>query len=126
MIAAAAIIIEMSNKGKEQSALVRSVLALDQHLAELDRVGTKITATDMTGDFDVEYIEKLMGRFAECGQGISDEVANLSTHLHQAQARAQATAQGVSVQAELLNKRRAEQNAELEEFRVLGDKVRDL
>src|SRR5947207_15408825 len=116
----------MSNKGKEQSALVRSVLALDQHLVELHRVGTKITSTNMTGDFDVEYIEKLMARFAECGQGISEEVVNLSARLQEAQLSAQAVAQGVSAQAELLNKRRTEQNAKLEEFRILGDKVRDL
>jgi oligoendopeptidase F len=126
MIAAGAIIIRMSNKGKEQSPLVRSVLALDQHLAELHRVGTKITSTDMTDNFDVEFIEKLMARFAECGQAISEEVVNLSARLHEAQSGAQAVAQAVSGQAELLNKRRTEQNAKLEEFRVLGDKVRVL
>jgi hypothetical protein len=116
----------MSNKAKQQSPLVKSVLALDQHLSELDRVGARINSTDMTGDFDVEYIEKLMARFAECGQGVSVEVANFSTQLQQAQVRAQAVAQGVSGQAELLNKRRTEQNAKLEEFRVLGEKVREL
>jgi chromosome segregation ATPase len=92
----------------------------------LDRVGTKINSTDMTGDFDTEYIEKLMARFAECGQGVAGEVANLSTQLREAQVRAQAVAQQVTSQAELLGKRRAELNAKLEEFRVLGEKVRDL
>jgi chromosome segregation ATPase len=116
----------MSNKSKQQSPLVHSVLALDQHLSELDRVGTKITSTDMTGDFDTDYIEKLMARFAECGQGVAEEVANLSTHLREAQIRAQAVAQQVTSQAELLNKRRAEVSAKLEEFRLLGEKVRDL
>src|SRR5262249_16136188 len=85
-----------------------------------------INSTDMTGNFDVEYIEKLMARFAECGQGVSAEVANFSEQLQQAQVRAQAVAQGVSGQAELLNKRREEQNAKLEEFRVLGEKGREL
>ena len=121
-----AIIVEMSNKARQQSPLVKSVLALDQHLSELDRVGTKINSTDMTGDFDTEYIEKLMARFAECGQGVAEEVANLSTQLREAQVRAQAVAQQVTSQAELLGKRRAEVNAKLEEFRVLGEKVRDL
>jgi chromosome segregation ATPase len=116
----------MSNKARQQSPLVKSVLALDQHLSELDRVGTKINSTDMTGDFDTEYIEKLMARFAECGQGVAEEVANLSTQLREAQVRAQAVAQQVTSQAELLNKRRGELNAKLEEFRVLGEKVRDL
>src|SRR6476646_7653339 len=116
----------MSNKSKQQSPLVNSVLSLDQHLSELDRVGMKINSTDMTGDFDTEYIETLMARFAACGQCVAEEVANLSTHLREAQVRAQAVAQQVTSQAELLNKRRAEVSAKLEEFRLLGEKVRDL
>src|SRR5207244_10235370 len=104
----------MSNKNKDQSPLVKSVLVLDNYLTELERVGTKINSTDMTSDFDVEYIQKLMTRFAECGQGISEGVTALSTQLHQAQARAEAVAQGVSRQAEFFNHRRNEQNEQLE------------
>src|SRR5436189_3343146 len=98
----------MSNKAKRDSPLVQSVLALDNHLTELERVGTKINSTDMTSDFDLEYIQKLMTRFAECGQGISEQVTKLSTELQAAQARAEAVAQGVSSQADLLNIRRNE------------------
>ena len=116
----------MSNKAKRESPLVRSVLALDNHLAELERVGTKINSTDMTSDFDIDFIQKLMTRFAECGQGISEEVANLSTHLQEAQARAGAVAKGVSQQAEKFQARRKEQDQKLEEFRLLGEKVRNL
>lgn len=61
----------MSNKITRDSPLVKSVLALDNYLAELERVGARINSTDMTSDFDVEYIQKLMTRFAECGQSIS-------------------------------------------------------
>src|SRR5258708_4911308 len=113
----------MSNKAKRDSPLVKSVLALDNYLAELERIGTKINSTDMKSDFDIEYIHKLMTRFAECGQSVSDEVTNLSTQLREAQARAEAVAQGVTSQAELLNIRRNEQNQKLEEFRILGEKV---
>src|SRR5438128_9573312 len=116
----------MSNKSKRDSPLVKSVLALDNYLTELERVGTRINSTDMTFDFDPEYIQKLMTRFAECGQGVSEEVTNLSTQLQEAQARAEAVAQGVSRQAELLNIRRNEQNEKLEQFRILGEKVRDM
>jgi predicted RNase H-like nuclease (RuvC/YqgF family) len=116
----------MSNKIKRDSSLVQCVLALDNHLSELERVSTKINSTDMTSDFDLEYVQQLMTRFAECGQGVSEEVSNLSTELQAAQARAEAVALGVSKQAELLNVRRNEQNEKLEEFRVLGEKVRDL
>ena len=116
----------MSNKTKRDSPLVKSVLALDNYLTELERVGTRINSTDMTSDFDVEYIQNLMNRFTECGKGISEEVTNLSTHLHEAQARAEAVAQGVSGQAELWNIRKNEQNEKLEKFHILGEKVREL
>jgi hypothetical protein len=116
----------MSNKIKRDSPLVKSVLALDNYLTELERVGTRINSTDMASDLDVEYIQKLMTRFAECGQGVSEEVANLSTQLQEARTRAEAVAQGVSGQAELFNKRRNEQSEKLEKFRILGDKVGEL
>jgi len=116
----------MQNKNNRDSLLVKSVLALDNYLTELERVGTKINSTDMTSDFDVEYIQKLMTRFAECGQGVSEEVTKLSVHLHEARARAEAVAQGVSSQAELFNNRRNEQNEKWDQFRVLGERVRDL
>jgi uncharacterized coiled-coil DUF342 family protein len=116
----------MSNKVKRDSPLVKSVLALDGYLIELERVGTKINSTDMAADFDVEYIQKLMTRFAECGQGIANEVTNLSRQLQEAQARAEIVAQGVSRQAELFNIRRTQQDEKLEQFRILGEKVRDL
>ncbi len=106
--------------------MVKSVLALDNWLAELERIGTKINSTDMTSDFDFDHIQKLMTRFAECGQGVSEEVTNLSTQLQEAQGRAEAVAQGVSKQAELLNVRRIEQDKKLEEFQVLGERVRGL
>ncbi len=115
-----------SNKIKRDSPLVKSVLALDNYLAELERVGGKINSTDMSSDVDMEHIQKLMTRFAECGQGVSDEVANLSSQLIEAQRRAEAVAAGVSGQAELLNKRRNEQNEKLETFRLLGERVREL
>ena len=116
----------MSNKAKRDSSLVKSVLALDNYLAELERTGSKINSADMTSEVDVEFIQKLMTRFAECGQGISEEVTNLSAQLQEAQARAEAVAKGVSSQAALLNVRRNEQNEKLEQFRILGEKVRDL
>jgi hypothetical protein len=114
----------MSNKSKRDSPLVKSVLALDNYLTELERVGTKINSTDMTADVDVEYIQKLMTRFAECGQGVSEEVTNLSTQLQEARARAEAVAQGVSGQAELLNNRRNEQNEKLERRISVSSEVR--
>ena len=116
----------MSDKTKRDSPLVQSVLALDHQLTELERIGGKINSTDMTADVDVDFVQKLMTRFAECGRSISEEVSNLSTHLQQAQSRAEAVAQVVSKQAELFKARRDEQMEKLEQFRALGEKVREL
>jgi len=116
----------MSNGSSHESPLVNSVLTLQDQLAELERLGGKITSMDMTGDIDAEFIQKLLLRFAECGQSISDEVKNLSTHLKQAQSRAEAVAEAVSRQANAFSIRRNEQNEYLEKFRLLGERVRTL
>jgi chromosome segregation ATPase len=116
----------MSNKDKRESPIVKSVLALDSYLTELDRVGAKINSIDMNSDFDAEYVQKLLTRFTECGHGVAAEVSNLSKELQEAQARAEAVSQGVGRQSELFNARLNEQNEKLEAFRSLGDKVRDL
>jgi hypothetical protein len=113
----------MSNKTKRDSPLVTAVLALQNHLTELERVGAKINSADLTAEIDVEYIQKLMTRFAECGQGISEEVNNLSMHLREATTRAEGVAQGVSRQAEAFAARRKEQDEKLEQFRLLGERV---
>ena len=116
----------MSNKAKRESPLVQSVLALDDYISELERIGAKINSTDMSSDIDIDFIEKLMARFAECGQGVTQEVSNLSQHLREAQTRAETVAAGVSRQADLFKARRAEHTQKFEEFRLLGEKVRDL
>lgn len=116
----------MSNKDKPESPIVKTVLALDTCLTELERVGAKINSVDMNSDFDGEYVQKLLTRFTECGHGVATEVSNLSKELQEAQARAEAVSQGVGRQAQLLNVRLNEQNEKLEAFRSLGDKVRDL
>jgi hypothetical protein len=116
----------MSNRVNRDSPLVKSIVAVDAHLSELERVGAKINSTNIAGDVDLEYVQQLMSRFAECGQNVSGEMTNFSMQLQEAQARAEAVAQGVSRQAEIFNIRRNEQNEKLEEFRVLGERVREL
>jgi hypothetical protein len=116
----------MSNKNNRDTPLVASVLALQDHLSELERIGARINSMDLTADIDVEHIQKLMNLFAACGQGISEEVSNFSMHLQDAQARAESVAQEVSRQAEVFKIRRNEQNEKLEQFRLLGERVREI
>jgi len=114
----------MTNKPIHDSPLVEAVLALQDHLNELERIGEKINSTDMSADIDIEHIQKLMTRFAKCGQGIAEEVTNLSNRLTDAQTRAQAVADKVSRQADAFTIRRNEYNEQWEKFRLLGEKVR--
>jgi uncharacterized coiled-coil DUF342 family protein len=116
----------MTDKTKRDSPLVQSVLALDHYLSELERIGAKINSADLAADPDFEHIQKLMNRFAECGQGVSEEVTTLSSRLLEARARAEAVAAEVSKQAERLREQREERNEKLLKFRVLGEKVRQL
>jgi len=116
----------VSNKSKQSSPLVQSVLALQDHLNELERLGDKITSEDLAADFDVEYFQKLLARFAESGQRVAAEMSVFSSHLQEAQMRAEATAANVSRQSELFKERTDDQNEKLEKFRTLGERVREL
>ena len=114
------------NRPKHDSPLVTSVLRLDNHLAELERIGGKITSMGPGSDADIEHMQKLLSLFAECGEEISEEVKNLSSHLQQAQVRAEAVAREVSQQANALKARRDEQQQYLERLRRLGERVHEL
>lgn len=116
----------MTNNTKRDSPLVGSVIALQNYLTELERVGARINSADMTSDVDIDFIQKLMTRFSECGQGVSDELSNLATQLQQARERAEAVARGVSRQAEAFNAKRRNQDEHWERFRQLGERVREL
>ena len=114
------------NRPKHDSPLVTSVLRLENHLAELERVGGKITSMEVSSDVDLEHMQKLLSLFAECGEEISEEVRNLSMQLQQAQSRAEAIAREVSQQANALKVRRSEQQEYLERLSRLGERVHEL
>lgn len=110
----------------ESSPLAQSVLALDGYLADLERIGAKIGESSMKTEFDLAQIRRLMARFAECGQGVSDEVTNLSRHLNEARARAEKIAEGVALRAAELETLNDAAQDKWDRFRALNDKVRDL
>ncbi len=113
-------------KNKESSPLVKSVLALDEYFSELERIGAKINTLDMRSEFDFDHAQRLLNRFAECGQGMSEEVSNLSTQLNEARARAEAVAQEMANRAAQVSSRKDDQQKKLDEFRLLGEKVSGL
>lgn len=116
----------MTNKIKNPSPLVQAVLNLDNYLSEIVRLGAKIESMDLKSDFDYEQAQKLMNRFTECGQGVSEEVLNLSANLTESRAQAEAAAQVVAMRAEQMQARQDAHQKKMDDFRSLGEKVRDL
>ena len=116
----------MSESKKVSSPLVTAVLALDEHFAELERVGSKIVSMEIKSEFELEHVQKLLARFAECGQGVSDEVTVLSQLLTEARSRAEKIAQGVAERAAEVQARKSDEQKKFEEFNALGSKVREL
>lgn len=119
-------IVRMTNKIKDPSPLVEAVLVLDSYLAEIVRLGDKIQTMDLKSDFDFEQAQKLMNRFAECGQGVTDQVLLLSQNLSEARSKADAAAQVVAERAALLENRHNEHQQKMQDFRALGEKVATL
>lgn len=116
----------MSNKIKDPSPLVEAALSLDNYLTEIVRLGAKIEESELKSEFDYEQMQKLMARFAECGEGVAVEVANFSKHLTQARTQAEAAANLVSAKAELVQARQNEHQNKMTAFQALGEKVRTL
>lgn len=111
-------------KLREVSPLVQSVIALDKHVSELERLGQKIEEQPLKSEFDFQQVRKLMASFAEHGQGVADEVTRLSLHLNEARERAGAVGERVALRAQEINGRDTEQQTKLEQFRLLAEKVR--
>lgn len=109
---------------KEQSELVKSVLKLDAHFSDLERLGEKLNGMELKTEFDYEQAQRYLNLFAECGQGISDEIMNLSGRLNEARIRAEGVTKTVAEKAEQLNARKTEAQKKFDEFRALGEKVR--
>ncbi|WP_413289206.1 hypothetical protein [Bdellovibrio sp. HCB337] len=113
-------------KIKNPSSLVEAIVKLDNYFSEMVRLGQKIDTMDLKSDFDFEQAERLIKLFAECGEGVSEEVINMSNALTELRAQAEAAASLVAIRAEQLQARKTEQAQKMEEFRMLGEKVREL
>ena len=116
----------MSYNIKNPSALVDAVISLDTYLAEISRLGAKIESLNFNLDADCEQAERLLTRFAECGESVAAEVARLSSALTAARAQADLASQTVAIRAEELKARKGDAGLLMDQFRSLGEKVRDL
>lgn len=113
-------------KIKNPSPFLQSVLKLDNYFAELTRLAEKIDGMELKSDFDFDQVEKLIKHFAECGEGVSTEVVQMSHALNDLRTQAETAAKQVAARAEQLQTRKDDQMQKMEQFRQLGEKVRDL
>jgi chromosome segregation ATPase len=110
-------------KFKDASPLVQAVLTLDDHFQNLVRLSEKIDENGLKTDGDIEQARKLMGKFAEVGEGISTGVATLSQALNEARAKAEVAANKVSEKANIIQGRQGEEAKLGDVFRALAEKV---
>lgn len=113
-----------SIKVKDASPLVQTVITLDQSFSELERIGTKLAEMDLKSESQFEYAKKLLAFFSEHGEKMTDEVRQLSKYLIDLQTRAASITERVSARADLVSLRNQDQDAKLQQFHVLAEKVR--
>lgn len=111
---------------KNPSPLVLAVLTLDEHFSELNRLATRVDEIDLKSNFDFEQSEKLITRFAEAGQAISEDIVHFVNILNQTREQAELAAQKVSAKADILKGRKTDIQSKMERFQVLSDKVSEL
>jgi chromosome segregation ATPase len=116
----------MNTSKKDSSALVQTVIALDHHFSELERIGAMISDMKLRTDSEFEYGRRLMGYFAEAGEGVTAEITQLSKLLNEARARAEQVGHLVEARTEELSARRGEQEILNEKFEALALKVGEI
>jgi hypothetical protein len=115
-----------AKKIKNPSSLVLSVLTLDEHFSELKRLSERIDEMDLKSNFDFEQSEKLINRFAEAGQNISNDIVLFVNELNEARTQAETAAQKVAAKAELLKAKKEDNQQKLSRFEALSQKVSQL
>lgn len=108
---------------KAPSAIVQTVLDLDETFEEMKRLCKRIENLEIRGDSDYEHLREFMTRYAESAQTIATHVNAFSHALNDARANAEASAQMVASRAELLQAHHNERQKKTEAFQILSQKV---
>jgi hypothetical protein len=111
---------------KNPSPLVLAILTLDEHFAELNRLASRIEEIDLKSNFDFEQSERLIHRFAEAGQSISEDIVLFVKVLNETREQAELAAQKVSAKADILKVRKVDIQEKMARFQVLSEKVSEL
>ncbi|MCC2679974.1 MAG: hypothetical protein K0R29_2550 [Pseudobdellovibrio sp.] len=116
----------MNEKLKNQSPLVKSVLNLDTHFSDLERLSSRIQEMDLKTDFDMNQARQLMARFSESATAVSTEIVELAARLEEARMRAEENGRIVALKAEELQSKQSTQEDKMVAFQKLTAKVAEL
>jgi len=116
----------MNEKLKNQSPLVQSVLNLDTHFSDLERLSSRIQDLELKTDFDMNQARQLMARFSESAQAVSTEIVELATRLEEARTRAEENGRIVALKAEELQSKQDNNENKMAAFLKLTTKVAEL
>jgi hemerythrin superfamily protein len=111
---------------KNPSSLVLALLQLDSHFNDLNGLAERIDEIDLKSNFDFEHGEKLITRFAEAGQSISEDIVQFVKVLNETREQAELAAQKVAVKADLLKSRKENIQDNMGRFHSLSEKVTEL
>ncbi|HVK61328.1 MAG TPA: hypothetical protein VM432_07250 [Bdellovibrionales bacterium] len=112
-----------TKKIKDASPLVQSVLSVDGHVAQLEKLSERINEMKLNTEADYEQLRKLMGYFAEHGEAVSGEIIELSKLLVATRERAESAAGIVSAKAQVLQSRQSDEATKMSALRELAQKV---
>jgi len=104
----------------------RLALQLDREFAELARVGGLIEKVDLGTDAGLDEGVKILTRVAAHGQNIAATMQDFGKALQEARDKAEAATKRVAERAELIKKRRQEQDALQEKLGVLKEGLKTL
>jgi len=117
----------MNEKTKSlASPLVKSVLNLDTHFSDLERLSSRIQELELKTDFDMNQARQLMARFSESAIAVSTEIVELASRLEEARLRAEENGRLVALKAEELQSRQSTQEDKMAAFQKLTAKVAGL
>jgi hypothetical protein len=108
---------------KDLSPFGLSAVSLDADFVELERLSRQIERLAIDSDSGLERAQRLLVKFAECGQRVADGATGFSKVLDEARARAEKAAQVVSARALEVQERQRENDRMLERFRLLSETV---
>jgi hypothetical protein len=112
-----------SIRPEELSPFGRAALKLDQEFSALARVGEELAQADLGSDGGLDEGVKLLNRAARCGQDIAESMQAFSASLQEARDKADAAMKVVAERAQLIQKRREEQERLLERLAKVKDEV---